>query len=198
MEKTNIKEVTVFTSGDSGKIITWSNVPDFMEKKTIRREDSQIMKCDLIFPLFPNVTEYMKRRFGIEKAKLDSLPENVFCYGYLDKGNENDRKLYYKLFREATIYINTTPKWSAFSASIEAMYFYTPVVVTPYGEFVETFGKEINFGSYCEINSPDLIGEKIKNILIDASYEELCVCAHQAVKEFTWSEYIEKLIVHIE
>ena len=53
----------------------------------------------------------------------------------------------YEPFKKAKVFINTTPKWAAFSASIEAMYFYIPVVVTPYDEFTKTFGEHIEFGA---------------------------------------------------
>jgi hypothetical protein len=62
-----------------------------------------------------------------------AVPRNFFCY--LDKGSDAHRALYYPLFKEARMFINTTPKWSSFSASVEAMYFYTPVVITLYKEF---------------------------------------------------------------
>jgi glycosyltransferase involved in cell wall biosynthesis len=238
--------------------------PDFLEKKAIMRENKQILGSDLVFSLFPSVTEDMKTHYGkdrvfylgnvinslydvsvddihiketyhnllfvgnvkykegakaliaafrllksqypllklhivgLEENELEQLPEDVFCYGYLDKGIDDDRILYYKLFREATVFVNTTPKWGAFSASTEAMYFYTPVVVTPYEEFLKTFGDTIHFGAYCEENSPALIQRKIAEILNSPSYRELCAQAHEAVKTFTWDAYMDKLIAKIE
>ncbi|MFC1760264.1 glycosyltransferase, partial [Candidatus Neomarinimicrobiota bacterium] len=198
--------------------------PDFFEKRCIKRENSQIEGSVLVFPLFPSVAEYMKKRYknanihylgnvinslyvvseidilkhkensnnilfvgskkyiegakslinafeklkqklsqltlhiiGMDAGDFESLPKDVYCYGYLDKGKNDDRELYYKLFREAKLFVNTTPKWGAFSASIEAMYFYIPVIISPYNDFVETFGNDIDFGYYCEQNSSILI-----------------------------------------
>ena len=96
--------------------------------------------------------------------------KDIYCYGYLDKGKDEDRKTYYDLFRRAKIFINTTPKWGAFSATIEAMYFYTPVIVAPYNEFVKTFGGDIQFGAYCDQNLPDEIEKNIRSILNNSSY----------------------------
>ena len=135
---------------------------------------------------------------GIETTGFRNLPKDVFCYGYLDKGKDADRELYYKLLKEAKIFINTTPKWSSFSASIEAMYFYIPVIITPYDDFLKTFGDEINFGLYCEENSQVLIEKKITEILTSPSYQQLCLNAHAAVKEFTWDTYMDKVITKIE
>ena len=124
----------------------------------------------------------------------DQLKDGVNCYGYLDKGKENERKLYYSLLENAKIFVNTTPKWGAFSATLEAMYFYIPVIVTPYKEFVETFGMEIGFGCYCENNSVDLLCASIRKILNHPSYDTLCINAHESVKDFTWDDYIDKIL----
>src|SRR5262249_50665374 len=37
--------------------------PDIFEERSIKREDSQIEGANLIFPLFPGVTEYMRNRY---------------------------------------------------------------------------------------------------------------------------------------
>ncbi|GHV09714.1 hypothetical protein FACS1894162_0900 [Bacteroidia bacterium] len=238
--------------------------PDFLERKAIEREDSQINGADMVVCLFPGVATYMQQRYGkervvylgnvinslyevsedsvclkkkakkllfvgnheyvegaksliaafallkqdypeltlhiigMEQTTFDCLPEDVFCYGYLDKGVDAHRDLYYQLVREATIFINTTPQWGAFSASIEAMYFYTPVIVSPYAEFVETFGSPIDFGCYCEDNSPALIERSARTVLEHSNYQKLCVRAHEAVKDFTWDAYVDKFIAKIE
>lgn len=243
----------------------FSNIaPDVFERQAVKREDSQILGADLIFPLFPSITEYMKNRYtgknifylgnvinslykvsadeisvkndsnnllfvgskkyiaganalieafeslkpiypkltldiiGIKASDFDALPVDVICHGYLDKGNDKEREIYYSIFRNARIFINTTPKWSAFSASIEAMYFYTPVIVTPYEEFIKTFGKCIDFGYYCEENNAVLIKSKILNILQHESYKQLCINANNAVKDFTWEAYVDKMVEKIE
>jgi glycosyltransferase involved in cell wall biosynthesis len=135
---------------------------------------------------------------GMNANEWNNLPEDVFCYGYLDKGIDKERELYYKLYREATLFVNTTPQWSAFSASIEAMYFYTPIVVSPSNEFVKTFGDPIHFGYYCEENSVALLKQNILNILHHKAYPELCRKAHEAVRAFTWDAYMDKMIEKIE
>ena len=239
--------------------------PDLLEFKSVNREDSQLNGSDLIIPLFPGVTEYMKKRYagdkviylgnvinslvevsaeetdvlkessndllfigsikymegarsliaafshlrsripdlrlniiGMKTTDFDILPEGVFCHGYLDKGKADERNLYYSILQKSKIFINTTPKWGAFSATIEAMYFSIPVIVTPYDEFVETFGHQPDFGVFCEENTPSLIGEKILFILNHPRYTTLSRNAHLAVKGFTWDMYIDKLLQKIE
>jgi len=135
---------------------------------------------------------------GMESADFETLPEEVCCYGYLDKGKVSDRDVYYQLLRQARIFINTTPKWGAFSATVEAMHFYTPVITSPYADFAETFGHEIDFGYYCDNNSPLLIEKYIMELMNDNAYESLCINAHNAVAMFTWSAFIEKFLEKTE
>ena len=100
---------------------------------------------------------------GLTESQIGNVIKDVYCYGYLDKGDEKQRELYYHLLKEAKIFVNTTPKWSAFSASIEAMYFYTPVIIPSYDEFVETFGNDFLGGAFCDDNS--YLAQRIESIL---------------------------------
>ncbi len=135
---------------------------------------------------------------GMNETEIGkTLPADVSCYGYLDKGKDKDRELYYDLFKRAKLFINTTPKWGAFSAAIEAMYFYNPAITMPYDEFTSTFGKQIDFGVYCEENTPAAIEKSIKALFEHKAYSSLCINANKAVKEYTWSAYIDKVIAQI-
>jgi len=135
---------------------------------------------------------------GMTESKLGLKAEGLKCYGYLDKANDEQRNLYYELFKRAKVFINTTPKWGAFSATIEAMYFYVPVIVTPYDEFAETFGRDIAFGKLCNDNSPFEIEKNLRLILTDPAYDQKCIAAHSAVKDFTWSAYVDKVLKKME
>jgi len=238
--------------------------PYFFEQNCVQRENKMIEGTDFVFPLFPGIEEYMKNMYlnknifylgnvintiykasedealktkmksndllfvgdkkyllgavhlieaftllkhnypeltlhiiGLNETDLCDLPKGVQCYGYLDKGNNQDREIYYSLFQLAKIFINTTDKWGAFSATIEAMYFYTPVIVSPYDEFIKTFGKEINFGRFCKSKNPEMLKRKIKEILDHPSYNSMCIESHNSVKSFTWSSYVDRLLEKI-
>ena len=239
--------------------------PDFMERRSIRREDVNIESASLVLPLFPRVAEYMKSRYknqhiyylgnvinstqeddesGILRIKRQSqsivfigssryaegarsliqafqelkkeypmleldligmskdhfelpLPGGVLCHGYLDKGKTGERNRYYQLIRKARILVNTTPKWGAFSSALEAMYHYTPVMVAPYSEFVETFGREIDFGFYSSNEAGDII-QRLRDVFLDPMYESLCIRAHRAAEKHTWDAYISKMLRKIE
>ncbi|MDD5578203.1 MAG: glycosyltransferase [Methylobacter sp.] len=164
-------------------------------KKYIEGAQSLINAFEILKQNYPALSLHI---IGMNNTDFKSLPKDIHCYGYLDKGKNEDREIYYKLFKEAKVFINTTPKWGAFSATVEAMFFYTPIVITPYDDFVETFGRDIDFGYYCEKNSPLLIKEKITKVLNNKFYNSFCYNSHNSVKEYTWDAYIDKLIKRLE
>jgi len=135
---------------------------------------------------------------GMKEGDFSHIPPNVTCYGYLDKGVDQQRAIYYELLSNARVVVNTTPKWGAFSSTIEAMYFYCPVITTAYNEFVETFGSEITFGYYGDAEDKQQLCLLLKNIFLDKSYEKMCREAHKAVEGFTWSAYIDKLLIRAD
>lgn len=135
---------------------------------------------------------------GLTESHFGNLPEDVFCHGYLDKGSSEGQRTYYELLKKAKFFVNTTPEWGTFSASVEAMYFFTPVVIPPYDEFVNTFGKDISMGVYCDENIPERVTESIMAILNSSDYEIMCINAHNAVKEFTWDEYINRFFQKVK
>jgi glycosyltransferase involved in cell wall biosynthesis len=126
------------------------------------------------------------------------LPKGVVCHGYLDKDNAGERKQYYRLIDKAKVLVNTTPKWGAFSSALEAMYRYTPVIVAPYPDFVDTFGQEIDFGFYCPNNKVDGIVSALRTVFIGPTHERLCVNANKAAKAHSWDAYIGKMLRKIE
>jgi len=135
---------------------------------------------------------------GIRKEQIENLPEGVECYGYLDKNEEKDRKLYYELILKARIFVNPTPLWGGYSSTIEAMYFYTPIIVSPYEEFVEEFGEKINFGKYCEEFSVDFLSNAIIEIIDSPNYESISENAHQVVHNYTWDKYVDLMLGQIK
>jgi len=134
---------------------------------------------------------------GMQAKDFDSLPEQVICYGYLDKEKEEEKLKFYELLERSKLFINTSPKWGAFSATLEALYFYNPIVVSPYDEFLENFGEKPNFGLYCSQNDPETLKKTILDILESDQYEKLCQNAHEAVKDFTWDRVSERVIQEI-
>ena len=122
----------------------------------------------------------------------------VRCHGYLDKADETQRALYYKLLREASLLVNHNPVWGGYSSTIEAMHFYTPTVVAPYDEFVGEFGHNASFAEFCNEFSVEALTSTIRRVFDSDARKQMCIDAHNAVDGYTWSAYVEKLVKLIE
>jgi len=130
---------------------------------------------------------------GCAESDFSSLPEGVTCYGFLNKSEERDRKIYYDLLLGAKVLVNANPKWGAFSSTVEAMYYYTPVIVSPYQDFVKNFGEKIDFGVYNQDFTAECIATDIKSVINSNNYTEMCNFAHDNVKAYTWENYVKQL-----
>jgi len=133
---------------------------------------------------------------GLRETEINMKAEGLFYHGYLDKGIASQNELYYKLITEAKAIVNTNPDWGAFSAMTEAMYYFTPVITSPYEEFTKTYGNTIDFGFYVEHNSSHKLILCLEDILnnSDDSQLKLMNNAHDKVKDFTWSAYTDKVL----
>lgn len=131
---------------------------------------------------------------GMTSEELGVDNPRVKCHGYLRKDVEDERHLYYKLLFEASVVTNTKPDWGGYSSIIESLYFYTPVLVAPFGEFVKEFGKEITFGKYNEQFTPQIIAHNLMSILNSVNYKQMCQAAHDAVKDYTWESFADKVL----
>ena len=130
---------------------------------------------------------------GCAAADFDDLPKGVTCYGFLNKSEKQDKKTYYDLLLNAKVLVNANPKWGAFSSTVEAMYYYTPVIVSPYQDFVKNFGEKIDFGIYNQDFNADSLANDIKTVINSDNYTEMCNFAHEKVKSYTWDNYVKQL-----
>lgn len=131
---------------------------------------------------------------GIQKNQLPQVPDYVHCHGFLHKDDKKECRKYYELLKNAKVIVNPTPKWAAYSSIIEAMYFYTPVIVSPFDDFVKEFGEEIGFGRYNqEFTAADIAGN-IRGVMESERYLAMCNCAHETVKDYTWDRYVDKIL----
>lgn len=145
---------------------------------TLRRENKEL-QLDLI---------------GISRDQLKFYSDGIKCHGYLHKEDDTENKKYYDLLINAKVIVNPTPRWAAFSSVAEAMYFYTPVIITPYEDFMQLFGENISFGVYNQTFTRQAIIDSLNMIIHHENYLQLCQNAHQAVKNYTWDSYIEKML----
>ncbi len=164
----------------------------FVGKKHYLKGALELLEAfELVKTKIPNARLHI---IGMKSSRFKSLPEGATCYGYLSKDNPDQCRQYYKLLNKCRLFINTTPKWGAFSASVEAMYYYTPVIITPYGEFTNTFGSTIDFGSF---HNPDdgseRLADKICQSLTDSQFRQKAIKAHDAVAEMSWDNFATRL-----
>lgn len=129
---------------------------------------------------------------GMTKEQLKCDEEGVYCYGYLHKNIKVERDLYYSLLLDARVFVNPARVWGGYSSSIEAMYYACPIIVAPYGDFVEEFGENISFGEY--LNDDDVLVDKIRGIFDFDRYNDMCLNAHNVVKDYTWDNYVDKFV----
>ena len=154
-----------------------------------------LLAYELLKGSFPELTLTI---IGHDTSYLEPLPAGVMSYGYLDKSQAASRDLLFALFKQARIYVNTTPKWAGCSSILEALVYYTPVVVAPFHEIVRMFGKEKDFIIYCEDNSPNLLAERLRTLLQHPNFQVLALRAHTAVKNMTWNSYVDRLLELME
>lgn len=137
---------------------------------------------------------------GLSREEVSVSKETVGInfYGFLRKEKEEECRLYYKLISEATILVNPTSKWAGYSSLIEAMYYYTPIITSPFEDFVKEFGLDIKFGTYC--HHRDNLVEAVEQILKqdEKHYQEMCINAHKCVENHTWEHYTDLLLNEIE
>lgn len=132
---------------------------------------------------------------GLSETVLrQPCPDNVFLHGYIDKADDEGNNLYYKLVSEAKVIINPTPGWAGYSSIIEAMFYFTPVIVSPFSSFVEEFGEKLTFGQYFIGGQTNSLVECIHGVVYSSDYLEQCIAAHNAVKDYTWSAFIDHLL----
>lgn len=144
------------------------------------RKDSKDFRMDVI---------------GMDRTQCPNTPEWVTFHGYLDKSNAIQRDLYYKLIFKAKMLVNTTEIWSGYSSLIEGMYYALPVILYPFNDFTAEFGQHINFGEYCNVD--DKLEEKILKIADSENYDIMAFNAHNAVKDYTWSNYVDSFLTDL-
>ena len=100
--------------------------------------------------------------------------------------------------KSSNVVVNVTPQWAGYSSIIESMFFYTPVIISPFNEFVSEFGSLISFGIYNLSYSKDCLAGNISKLLKSDRYWEMCISAHNKVKDYTWGRYVDEILNMVE
>lgn len=182
-----IVEDLIETKSNSKKLLFIGRKTTYLEAAKKLIEAYKLLKEEEAYE------DYSLDIVGCAESDFSTLPEGVTCYGFLNKSEEKDRKAYYDLLLNAKVLVNANPKWGAFSSTVEAMYYYTPVIVSPYQDFVKNFGEKIDFGVYNQDFTAENIAKDIKSVINSDNYTEMCNFAHENVKSYTWENYVEKV-----
>jgi hypothetical protein len=145
---------------------------------------------------FPGITVNV---IGMHRRDLPGAPGNMVFHGYLDKGDPKQYRNYVDILRRSRLFVNPNPKWAAFSASLEALYLNTPVVIFPYDEFEHTFGKVDRVGHALDSEEPHAIAEGIASLLRDEEcWRVRAIAAYEAASEMTWGNYVRRWLNDLE
>ena len=148
---------------------------------------SLIKAVNALHPTMPDIKIHV---IGMTENDLGKN-DQVVCHGYLHKDIEEERNLYYHLLFHCRCLVNPTKGWAGYSSCVEAMYYGCPIIISPYDDFTEEFGTDISFGYYCNEHN---LKEKIELLFNNDNYSMICQAAHEAVKDYTWDNYMDAFI----
>lgn len=131
----------------------------------------------------------------MDKLNVTDYDSDINCYHYLNKENESENKIYYDLIINAKTIVNPSETWAAYSSTIEAMKYFTPVIIKPYDAFSNDFGSVNDFGISLENTEISTITNALQKIsnMDNVEYLKLCKKANDLVKDYTWENYTEKI-----
>lgn len=189
--------INAFESTDGYDKINNRNYITFIGKKSYIDSAQEIIKAfkliDKKMILSKNIELHI---IGMNKKDFPKVDNNrIIFHGYLNKGNDNQRKEYYNIIRHSLVIINTNDKWAGMSSILECMYYYRPIITSKYDEFVKTFGNKIDFGYYANNNYQDILN-KI-NLLLKQSYKnytKMAFNSHEKVKDFSYCNFVKKIL----
>lgn len=132
---------------------------------------------------------------GMDAHDLPHAPANMKFHGYLDKKDPAQRKIYTEILERSSLFVNPNPKWAAFSASCEALYYCAPVVIAPYNEFTRTFGDVDQVGYGLSSGEPMEVADAIRTAFSDQkAWEAKAVAGHEATETMSWDRYVDKFL----
>lgn len=142
--------------------------------------------------------------YTVDIIGLESKDSDVFnkafvnCYGYLNKSVKDDNRLYYEKIVGAKAIVNVTDEWNGMSSLIEAMYYYTPIIIVPNANITKFFGTNNNkkYGYWCQDSSLESLIKGLEFVceLDEVVYSDICEYAHELVQNYTWDNYIDKVL----
>jgi hypothetical protein len=135
---------------------------------------------------------------GIDKHEATEFIKNndkIEFHGYLSKQDKKSRDKYYTILNNSDVMLNLTENWGPFSATLEAMYYYTMIITPKYDEFTEVFGVQANFAEYIEEVQAKKIFYIIERLINNPDELYLKkINAKEASEKHLWSNFVDKLL----
>lgn len=144
--------------------------------------------------LIPDVSVHYIGLTADQLCVSESEAEFVHCYGVLNKASSEECSLYYNLILNSKLFCNPSSVWAGYSSTIESMYYYTPIVSPCIKDFKDEFGSKLSFGVYDAELTEESLSNAIISVLTAPDYKSIALNAHNAVKDYTWSNYVDKIL----
>ncbi|MFZ2865483.1 MAG: glycosyltransferase family 4 protein [Ignavibacteriaceae bacterium] len=156
----------------------------------------KLLEANKIIKKNKRIVNYKIYIIGLKKELLTPLDENVTIIEFINKNDVNDIKFYSDLLASATLFVNPSSIGGAYMATLEALYYHTPVVLTQYPEINSFFNDKEKPGLLIRPDlSPLLLADEIENIMGNAQiWLKYSNAASKISNELGW----DKLISHIE
>ena len=134
---------------------------------------------------------------GQAKARYRPKYVKVNFFGYLDKTNPQQHKMYYDVLTNARCLVNVKKGWGGGSSIAEALCAGVPVICGDYADIVALYGEVARFGCYCEPGNIRMLADKLKVLLAleETAYVEMCFYAHCLVKDDTYHRFVDRWLV---
>lgn len=164
--------------------------------------------CEILIDAFLQLPNSIKDKYTLHIVGLNEnnfkdreLSNcNIKFYGRLNKDNNDEYELYKNLLSDARLFINPFRLGGTYLTSIEAMYFYTPIIVFPFKGINDVFGEEINnCGVFLKEYSTNEINNEIISLLEDEQkWKDAAINSHKLVSSFTWEKVINDIFDNLD
>lgn len=116
-------------------------------------------------------------------------------YGYLNKTDEKQRDLYYRLISETKVMANVTKDWNGVSSLFEALYHGTPILVSANVELEKLIG-ETEYCHFCD--NEDIFYDNFVSLMEDDNYLKISQAAHDFANQYTWDKFMDKFLAKLK
>lgn len=127
---------------------------------------------------------------GMKESDVNSEDVCDF-FGYLNKTNEKERELYYRLIGEAKLMANVTSDWNGVSSLFEALYHGTPILVSRNRELELLIGEK----DYCRFcDNDDELYSNFMSLMNGDDYNKISQAAHEFGEMYRWNKFMDKFL----